>query len=63
MGEEEREEEGEGNGWGMLPKGSTSCVLCLEAFISLLQAGLSGEASGEGFGRIFIRIFRCAFSG
>ena len=29
-------------------------VLCLEAFISLLQVGILGEVSGKGFSRIFI---------
>ena len=29
-------------------------VLCLEAFICLLQVGLLGEVSGEGFSRMLI---------
>ena len=49
--EEVGEEEGKGNGIGCSPEGEhTPWVLCLEACISLLQAGISGEVSG-GFSR------------
>ena len=50
-----REEEGTGNGAGCSPDGDHAChILCLKAFISLLQAGILREAAGEGFSRIFI---------
>ena len=42
------EEEGTGKG--------VSCVLCLEAFISFLPAGILEEVTGEGFSRIFISV-------
>ena len=29
-------------------------VLCLEAFLSFLQAGILGEVPGEAFSRIFV---------
>ena len=44
----EREEEEKRNGTGCSPEGEPKCwVLCLEAFISLLQAGTLGEFSGR----------------
>ena len=49
------DKEGEGKGMGCSPEGEPCWVLCLEAFILLLQAGILGEASGdECFSRTFI---------
>ena len=46
--EEVREEEGERNGVGSSPEGEyTHWVLSLEAFISLLQAGILGRSWGR----------------
>ena len=38
-------------------------VCCLEAFISLLQAGILGEVSGEDFSKIFISSPGAPFQG
>ena len=47
--------EDEGNGEGYSPEGEhVHWALFLEALFSLLQAGILGEVSGEGFSRIFI---------
>ena len=67
MGKEVGEEEGKGNGKGCSPEGQHVCasafwVLWLE-FFSLLQAGMLGEVSGEGFSRIFIRSPDAHFQG
>ena len=55
---------GKGNGTGCFPEGvNRGWVLCLEAFFSLLQAGILGEVSGEGFSRIFISSPGVSFQG
>ena len=65
MKEEVGEEEGKGSGVGCSPEGesSTGVVLCLQAFSSLLQAGILGEVSGEGFSSIFISSQGLPFQG
>ena len=60
VGEEVGGEAGKGNGIGLLPRGG---ALCLEAFFSLLQVGLLGEVSGEGFSRICISFPGVLFQG
>ena len=54
VGEEEREGEGK-EMVCCIPEGQLKCwALCLEAFLSFLQARILGEVSGESFSRIFI---------
>ena len=62
-GKEEKEER-KGNGTGSSPEGEpVHWVLCLEAFISLLQVEVLGEVSGEGFSRMFINFPGVLFQG
>ena len=63
VGEEEREEEGKGMAQAAPQREGGSWVHCLRAFISLLQVGILGEVSGEGFNRIFISFPGVLFQG
>ena len=63
IGEEEREEEGKGNGKGCSQRKSAGWLFCLYIFVSLLQAGILGEDSGEGFSRILIHFSGVLFQG
>ena len=42
--------------------GGVFWVLCLNGFISFLQAGILGKVTGAGINRI-TQLFRCALSG
>ena len=45
---------GKGKRPGPPQRENWSLVLCLEAFISLLQVGILGELAGEGFSTVFL---------
>ena len=57
-------EERKGNVPGCSPEGEGApWVLCLEAFISFLQAGILGDVSRAVFSRIFISSLGVSFQG
>ena len=59
-----REEDRDGNCVGCSPEGAcTHWVLCLEAFMSLLQAGNFRSGLRGGFQQNIHQFSRCAFSG
>ena len=59
-----REGEGRGKDRNLLLGGrALALVICSEGFISLLQVGFLGEASGEDLNRIFISFPGVSFQG